>query len=194
MERKAKIVRKTKETDISLEFKIDGSGNTDIKTPASFFNHLMESFAKHGNFDLKLTAKGDVETGLHHLIEDIGICMGKALNEALADKKSIERFGFSIIPMDETEIIVSLDLCGRAYLKYNVDIPYEMVENMETIIIEDFFRSLTSNAFITLHINKTSGLNSHHIIEAVFKAFARSLKAACALNNEGAVPSTKGLL
>ncbi|MDD5658895.1 MAG: imidazoleglycerol-phosphate dehydratase HisB [Actinomycetota bacterium] len=194
MERKAKIIRRTNETDISLELNIDGSGITEIKTSASFFNHLLESFAKHGNFDLKLVAKGDIETGLHHLIEDIGICMGKALNEALADKKSIERFGFSIIPMDETEVIVSLDLCGRAYLKYNVDMPYEMIENMETMIIEDFFRALTSNAFITLHINKASGLNSHHIIEAVFKAFARSLKIACALGDKEAVPSTKGIL
>jgi len=194
MERKAKIARKTKETNIDLEFKIDGSGIADIKTSSGFFNHLLESFTKHGGFDLRLTARGDTETGLHHLIEDIGICMGKALNEALGDKKSIERFGFSIIPMDETEIIVSLDLCGRAYLKYNVDLPYEIIEDMETAITEDFFRALTSNAFITLHINKTSGLNSHHILEAVFKAFARALKFACALNDNETVPSTKGLL
>jgi len=194
MERKARIVRKTNETNIDLEFKIDGSGTADIKTSAGFFNHLLESFARHGNFDLKLTAQGDTETGTHHLIEDVGICIGKAINEALGDKKSIERFGFFIIPMDETEIIVSLDLCGRAYLKYNVDLPYEIIENMETIIIEDFFRALTSNAFITLHINKNSGLNSHHILEAVFKAFARALKFACTLNADGAVPSTKGLL
>jgi len=194
MERKAKIVRKTKETSIELELNIDGSGSAQIKTPAYFFNHLMESFAKHGNFDLKLIAEGDIETGSHHLIEDIGICLGKALNEALADKKSIERFGFSIIPMDETEVTVSLDLCGRAYLKYDVDMAYEMIENMETVIIEDFFRALVGNAFITLHITKNSGLNSHHILETVFKAFARGLRSACTLTDSGAIPSTKGLL
>lgn len=194
MAREAKIVRKTKETNIELEFNIDGSGIAQINTPAHFFNHLLESFTKHGNFNLKLTAEGDVETGFHHLIEDIGICLGKALNEALDDKKAIERFGFSIIPMDETEVTVSLDLSGRSYLKYDVDIIYEMVENMETIIIEDFFRALASNAFITLHITKNCGLNSHHILEAIFKAFARSLKSACALTNSKTIPSTKGLL
>ena len=117
MDRAAKITRKTKETTIELDFKIDGSGKSEISTPVYFFNHLMESFTRHGNFDFKLAAKGDIETGSHHLIEDIGICLGKAIKEALGDKKSIERFGFSIIPMDETEITVSIDLCGRSYLK-----------------------------------------------------------------------------
>ena len=194
MDREAKIIRKTKETKIELDFKIDGSGKTQINTPVYFFNHLMESFARHGNFDLKLAAEGDIETGSHHLIEDIGICLGKAINEALADKKSIERFGFSIIPMDETEITVSIDLCGRSYLKYEVDMPYEKIENFETVIIEDFFRAVASNAFITLHITKNSGLNSHHILEAVFKSFARALKTACRLTDSGKIPSTKGLL
>ena len=194
MDREAKIIRKTKETKIELDFKIDGSGKAQINTPVYFFNHLMESFARHGNFDLRLEADGDIETGSHHLIEDIGICLGKAINEALADKKSIERFGFSIIPMDETEITVSIDLCGRSYLKYEVDMPYEKIENFETVIIEDFFRAVTSNAFITLHITKNSGLNSHHILEAVFKSFARALKIACKLTDSDNIPSTKGLL
>ncbi|MHB1377009.1 MAG: imidazoleglycerol-phosphate dehydratase HisB [Candidatus Humimicrobiaceae bacterium] len=194
MDREAKIIRKTKETNIVLDFKIDGSGISEIKTPVYFFNHLMESFIRHGNFDLKLVADGDTETGSHHLIEDIGICLGKALNGALADKKSIERFGFSIIPMDETEITVSIDLCGRSYLKYNVDLPYEKIENFETTIIEDFFRAVTSNAFITLHITKNSGLNPHHILETVFKSFAIALKNACSLTDSGRIPSTKGLL
>jgi len=194
MYREAKIIRKTKETNIELDFKIEGCGMSEIKTPVYFFNHLMESFARHGNFDLKLIAEGDIETGSHHLIEDIGICFGKALNEALADKKSIERFGFSIIPMDETEITVSIDLCGRSYLKYDVDLPYEKIDNFETVIIEDFFRAVTSNALITLHITKNSGLNSHHILETVFKSFAIALKNACRLTDSGKIPSTKGLL
>ncbi|MHB1347194.1 MAG: imidazoleglycerol-phosphate dehydratase HisB [Candidatus Humimicrobiaceae bacterium] len=194
MDRAAKITRKTKETTIELDFKIDGNGKSEISTPVYFFNHLMESFTRHGNFDFKLAAKGDIETGSHHLIEDIGICLGKAIKEALGDKKSIERFGFSIIPMDETEITVSIDLCGRSYLRYDVDLPYENIENFETVIIEDFFRAVASNAFITLHITKNSGLNSHHILEAVFKSFARALKSACSLTDTGIIPSTKGLL
>jgi imidazoleglycerol-phosphate dehydratase len=194
MYREAKIIRKTKETNIELDFKIEGSGLSEIKTPVYFFNHLMESFARHGNFDLRLIAGGDIETGSHHLIEDIGICLGKALNEALADKKSIERFGFSIIPMDETEITVSIDLSGRSYLKYDVDLPYENIENFETVIIEDFFRAVASNAFITLHITKNSGLNSHHILEAVFKSFARALRSACSLTSSNRILSTKEIL
>jgi imidazoleglycerol-phosphate dehydratase len=194
MARESKITRKTKETNIELYLKIDGCGKSEIETPVYFFNHLMESFARHGSFDIKLFAEGDIETGSHHLIEDIGICLGKALFECLSDKKSIERFGFFIVPMDETEVTVSIDLSGRSFLKYDVDLPYEKIDNFETVIIEDFFRSLAGNAFITLHITKNSGLNSHHILEAVFKAFARALKDACRVTESGIIPSTKGLL
>jgi imidazoleglycerol-phosphate dehydratase len=194
MSRISKIIRKTKETNIEVELNIDGSGIAQINTPAHFFNHLLESFTKHSNFDLKVTAQGDIETGLHHLIEDVGICIGKAINEALSDKKSIERYGFCILPMDETQVSVALDLSGRSYLIYDVDIVYEMIENMETIIIEDFFRALVTNAFITLHITKNYGLNSHHILEAIFKAFARAIKNACLITNSKSIPSTKGLL
>jgi len=194
MERKAKVIRKTKETDIKLEFSLDGSGTSDIETPVPFFNHMLESFTKHGNFDLKLIADGDVDTGCHHLVEDIGICLGKAIGESLADKEGIKRFGFMILPMDETEVTVSLDIGGRAYLRYNVDIEYEVLDGMETIIVEDFFRSLVSNSFINLHINKNVGLNSHHIVEAVFKAFAIALRDASRKTKSGAIPSTKGLI
>jgi imidazoleglycerol-phosphate dehydratase len=194
MERKAKVIRKTKETDIKLEFNLDGSGTSDIETPVPFFNHMLESFTKHGNFDLKLIADGDVDTGCHHLVEDIGICLGKAIGESLADKEGIKRFGFMILPMDETEVTVSLDIGGRAYLRYNVDIEYEVLDGMETIIVEDFFRSLVSNSFVNLHINKNVGLNSHHIVEAVFKAFAIALRDASRKTKSGAIPSTKGLI
>jgi len=194
MERKAKVIRKTKETDIKLEFNLDGSGTSDIETPVPFFNHMLESFTKHGNFDLKLIADGDVDTGCHHLVEDIGICLGKAIGESLAGKEGIKRFGFMILPMDETEVTVSLDIGGRAYLRYNVDIEYEVLDGMETIIVEDFFRSLVSNSFINLHINKNVGLNSHHIVEAVFKAFAIALRDASRKTKSGAIPSTKGLI
>jgi len=194
MKRKAKVSRKTKETDIKLEFNLDGSGTSDIKTPVPFFNHVLESFIKHGNFDMKLTANGDVDTGCHHLVEDIGICLGKAISECLADKEGIKRFSFMILPMDETEVTVSLDIGGRAYLRYNVDIEHEVIDGMEAIIVEDFFRSLVSNSFINLHINKNVGLNSHHIVEAIFKAFAIALRDASRKTKSGAIPSTKGLI
>ena len=194
MDRKAKINRKTKETNIKMEFNLDGSGIADIKTPMPFFNHMLESFARHGNFDMKLTADGDMEVGCHHLIEDIGICLGKAIGECAADKKGIKRFGYIILPMDEAEVTVSLDIGGRAYLRYNVDIEYEILDGMETIIIEDFFRSLTSNSFINLHINKNVGLNSHHIIEAVFKAFGIALYNATRRTGFDSIPSTKDMI
>ncbi len=194
MDRKAKINRKTKETNIKMEFNLDGSGIADIKTPMPFFNHMLESFARHGNFDIKLIADGDMEVGCHHLIEDIGICLGKAVGECITDKKGIKRFGYIILPMDEAEVTVSLDIGGRAYLRYNVDIEYEILDGMETIIIEDFFRSLTSNSFINLHINKNVGLNSHHIIEAVFKAFGIALYNATRKTESDTIPSTKGAI
>ena len=116
-----------------MEFSLDGSGIADIKTPIPFFNHILESFVKHGNFDMKLTADGDIEVGSHHLIEDIGICLGKAINECTADKKGIKRFGYIILPMDESEVTVSLDIGGRAYLRYNVSIEYESLDGVETV-------------------------------------------------------------
>lgn len=194
MERKAKLKRKTKETNIELELNLDGSGLTDIKTPLPFFNHILESFAKHGSFDLKLLAEGDVEVGCHHLVEDVGICLGSAIGKCLEDKSGIKRFGFIILPMDEAEISLSLDISGRAYLRYNVAMDYELIEGMETIIIEEFFRALVSNSFITLHINKNVGINSHHIIEAVFKAFGIVLNLATRREGISTIPSTKGVL
>ena len=194
MKRKEKIIRKTKETNIKLEFNLDGNGNTEIKTPVPFFNHVIKSFAKHGNFDLKLVADGDIEVGCHHLIEDIGICLGKAIAGCLEDKKGIRRFSHIILPMDEAEITISMDIGGRAYLRYNVDLEYEKLENLETTIIEDFFRSLVSNSFINLHINKNVGLDSHHIIEAIFKAFGIVLKSATRIAGTDNIPSTKGII
>jgi len=194
MKRKEKIIRKTKETSIKLEFNLDGNGNTEIKTPVPFFNHVIGSFAKHGSFDLKLIADGDIEVGCHHLIEDIGICLGKAIAGCLKDKKGIRRFAHIILPMDEAEITISMDIGGRAYLRYNVDLEYEKLENLETTIIKDFFRSLVNNSFINLHINKNVGLDSHHIIEAIFKAFGIALKSATRIAGTDNIPSTKGVI
>lgn len=194
MKRKTKIIRKTKETNITLEFDLDGSGIADIETSVPFFNHILESFTKHGNFNMKLQASGDLEAGCHHLVEDVGICLGKAIFECLKNKKGIKRFGYILLPMDETEVTVSIDIGGRAYLRYNVDVEYEKLDGMETIVIEEFFRALVNNSFINLHINKNTGLNSHHIIEAIFKAFSIVLHDASRESGTGTIPSTKGLI
>jgi imidazoleglycerol-phosphate dehydratase len=194
MKRKAKVTRKTKETDIKMEFDLDGSGTADIETPIPFFNHILESFTRHGSFNMKLRASGDTEVDCHHLVEDVGICIGKAIFECLEDKKGIKRFGYILLPMDEAEVAVSIDIGGRAYLRYNVEIEYEKLEGMETAVVEDFFRALVSNSFINLHINKNTGINSHHIIEAIFKAFGIVLHDASRISETGTIPSTKGLI
>ncbi len=194
IKRKAKIIRKTKETDVKLEFDLDGSGMADIDTSIPFFDHMLESFTRHGNFNMKIRASGDLGVDSHHLVEDIGICLGRAIFECLKDKGGIKRFGYILLPMDEAEVSVSIDIGGRAYLRYSVDMEHEKINGMETIIIEDFFRALVSNGFINLHINKNTGLNSHHIIEAVFKAFGIVLYDASRRVEAGSIPSTKGII
>lgn len=194
MKRKTKITRKTEETDIKLDFNLDGNGTANIETPVPFLNHVLESFARHGSFDLSIKACGDLGVGSHHLVEDAGICLGKAIFECLKDKKGIRRFGCILLPMDDAEVSVSVDIGGRAYLRYNVDIEFEEINGMETAVIEDFFRALVSNSFINLHINKKVGLNSHHIIEAIFKAFGIVLHNASRITGKDSLPSTKGLI
>jgi imidazoleglycerol-phosphate dehydratase len=194
MPRKEIITRKTKETDIELELNLDGSGKSDIATPVPFLNHVLESFARHGNFDLRITANGDINVDPHHLIEDIGICLGLAISACLKNKEGITRFGHITLPMDEVEISISLDLGGRAYLRYNVDMLNEKIENMSTGLVEDFFRALVNNSLANLHINKNVGINSHHIIEAIFKAFGIALKNATRLSDSTSIPSTKGVI
>jgi len=195
MKRKAKIERKTSETFIVLELGLDGNGNTGIDTSIPFLDHVLESFARHGRFDLLLKASGDTEIEKHHLVEDIGICLGKAIAKCLENKKGIKRFACIVVPMDEAEISISLDIGGRPYLSYRVDMEYENLEGgIETSIIEDFFRALVSNSFINLHITKNAGIASHHIIEAMFKAFGLILKDASRLTDSDFIPSTKGLI
>jgi imidazoleglycerol-phosphate dehydratase len=194
MKRKAKISRKTKETDIKLEFELDGSGIANIETSIPFFNHMLDSFTRHGSFNLNIDASGDIEVDCHHLVEDVGICLGKAIFECLKDKSGIKRFGHILLPMDDAEVSVSVDLGGRAYLRYNVDIEYEKINGFETGVVEDFFRALVSNSFINLHINKNTGFSSHHIIEAIFKAFGIVLYEASRKKGSDSIPSTKGLL
>lgn len=193
MKRTAKIERKTSETSIVLELGLDGNGNTGIDTSIPFLDHMLDSFARHGRFDLVLKASGDTEIENHHLVEDIGICLGKAIAKGLKNKKGIKRFACIVVPMDEAEISISLDIGGRPYLSYRVDMEYENLEGgIETSIIEDFFRALVSNSFINLHITKNAGIASHHIIEAMFKAFGLALKDASRLADSDFIPSTKG--
>ena len=194
MARKKEIKRKTDETDVYLKLNIDGDGKYDIDTPVPFLNHLLSSFTRHGSFNLKIKATGDVNIDPHHLIEDLGICLGLAISGCTEDKSGIKRFGFAIIPMDESEVTISLDLGGRSYLRYDVDILNEKIENMSTLLIEDFFTALVNNSSINLHICKNTGINSHHILEVVFKAFGIALAAAVESGDNKSIPSTKGMI
>ena len=195
MSRKAEIARKTSETDVALTLLIDGKGASKITTGIGFLDHMLTLFAKHGRFDLELSASGDLHVDSHHTVEDVGIVLGQALKEALGDKKSISRYGTSFVPMDEALAMVSLDISGRPYLVFDVSFSNDRVGEMDTELFEEFFRALAFNAGITLHIKELHGGNNHHIIEAVFKAFGRALAEAAEVDGriEG-VLSTKGIL
>lgn len=195
MERKAQISRKTGETDIKLAINLDGSGKSNIDTGVGFLNHMLELFAKHGLFDLEVGAKGDLHVDAHHTVEDVGIVLGQAIKEALGDKKSIKRYGSCFVPMDESLALVALDLSGRPFLVFDVNLPAEKLGNMETELVEEFFRAVAFNAGMNLHIKLFYGSNTHHIVEAIFKAFGRALDQAVMIDEriEG-VMSTKGLL
>lgn len=195
MNRKSEINRKTKETDISLEINLDGKGKQEICTGIGFFDHMLSLFAKHGFFDLKIRAEGDLEVDSHHTVEDTGIVLGQALKMALGNKESIRRYGTAYVPMDEALALVTLDLSGRPFLVFDIPPVSEKVGEMETQLIEEFFRAVAFNGGITLHVRGLYGSNSHHIIEALFKAFGRALDEATRVDKriEG-VMSTKGVL
>jgi imidazoleglycerol-phosphate dehydratase len=195
MDRKFEVSRKTGETDITLSINIDGSGKSNISTGVGFFDHMLNLFAKHGLFDLDVKAKGDLEIDAHHTVEDVGIVLGQAIKQALGEKKSIRRYGSSFVPMDEALVLVALDLSGRPYLVFDAELKCEKLGNMETELVEEFFRAVAFNAGITLHVKALYGSNTHHIIEAMFKAFGRALDDATRKDDriEG-VMSTKGML
>ena len=196
MMRKSEITRKTNETDISLSLCLDGTGKSEIDTCIGFLDHMLDLFAKHGRMDLKVKCVGDTFVDFHHSAEDVGIVLGQAFKEAVGDKKGIKRYGNMILPMDETLILASLDISGRAFLKYGLEIPTEKVGEMDTELIEEFFISFVRNADITLHIKQLDGTNSHHIIEGAFKAVARAVREAVSIdeNAKYEIPSSKGLL
>jgi len=194
--RKSSLKRKTKETEISLEINLDGSGIYQIDTSIPFLDHMLSLISKHGLIDMKIKAKGDIDVDYHHTVEDIGIVLGKALKEALGGGAGIKRYGFSSLPMDEALANVSLDISGRPYLVYKVAMPKRAkIKNFDADLVEDFFQALISNAGITLHIDVPYGRNVHHIIEAVFKAVGRALRDAIEIDPRvKGIPSTKGRL
>ncbi len=195
MARKAKIVRKTRETEITVLLDIDGKGQYNIQTPVPFLNHMLELFSRHGLFELSIKASGDTEIDFHHTVEDIGICLGKAFDKSLGDKKGIRRYGHASIPMDETLAQVSVDLSGRPHLSFRAQLASGKVGEFDLELAEEFFRALVNHLKATLHINLMYGENQHHILEAIFKATARALDQACSLDPRNAgVPSTKGTL
>jgi len=195
MKRTAVVNRKTSETDISLSLDIDGSGKYEIKSPVAFLNHMLELFAKHGFFNLTVKAEGDVEIDFHHTVEDLGICLGQAFKDALGDKKDIRRYGNVTIPMDEALSMVSLDISARPCLVFNVSPLQGKVGDFDIELVEEFFQGFVNNSGTTLHITVSSGKNHHHIIEAIFKAFARAMDMATQTDARAAgIPSTKGIL
>ncbi len=195
MSRSAELNRKTAETDISLKLNMDGSGKSAVDTGIGFLDHMLALFSKHGLIDLDVKACGDLKVDAHHTVEDIGIVLGQALKEALGDKQSIKRYGTSYVPMDEALAMVSLDFGGRPYLVCNVTYSNERVGDMETELIEEFFRAVCTNAGMNIHINVLYGSNNHHITEAVFKAFGRAVDEAARRDDRiTGVMSTKGML
>ena len=193
--RQASIHRKTSETDIDLFIRIDGSGDAQIDTGIGFFDHMLKSFAKHGMFDLKLNVTGDLIVDCHHTVEDVGIVLGEAIKKALGDKKSIRRYGDIILPMDEALILCAIDLSGRPYLVYDATFSSDMVGYFDTQMVKEFFYAISYSAGMNLHIREMSGENDHHIIEGMFKAFAKALDEACSKDARiKSVLSTKGSL
>lgn len=194
MERKITLTRKTFETDIELSLNLDGTGQCDVSTGVGFFDHMMTLFTKHGRFDLTLKATGDAADN-HHVLEDIGILLGKAFAEALGDKAGITRYAFQFTPMDEALCRICIDISGRSYLVYDVPLTREYIGESETEMLEEFFIAFTNNSKMTIHVASLYGRNNHHIVEGIFKCFGRTLKQAVTIDpNVKGVPSTKGVL
>lgn len=195
MGRTAKVTRKTNETDIEMELNLDGTGEATVDTGIGFFDHMLISFAKHGLFDLKVKVKGDLYVDCHHTVEDTGIVLGQAIKEALGDKRSIRRYGSFMLPMDETLVLCAMDLSGRPYLVYEAEFAVERVGYLDTEMVKEFFYAISYSAGMNLHVKEMYGQNAHHIIEAMFKAFARALDEATSIDPRvSGLPSTKGAL
>lgn len=196
MMRTADIKRDTKETQIRLSLCLDGTGKADIRTGVGFLDHMLELFARHGDFDLTATCRGDVQVDFHHSVEDLGICLGKAFTEALGDKRGITRYGQFLLPMDETLVLCAVDLSGRDFLGWSVNLPAAKVGDFDTELAQEFWLGFVRNCPASIHIRQLAGENTHHILEAIFKGMGRTLKAAVRLDPKHLheVPSTKGVL
>ena len=194
-ERRAEVIRTTSETDIALTLDLDGHGAADVVTGIGFLDHMLVLLAHHGGFDLSVRASGDLDVDGHHTVEDIGLALGQALREALGEKRGIRRYGSFLLPMDEALVMVALDLSGRPYFAHDLQLAGVRIGEFDAGLTPHFFRSLTTQSGMTLHIRLLAGSDAHHIVEAVFKAFARALAQACARHGDGdEVPSTKGVL
>jgi len=195
IQRIASIERKTKETDIRLSLNLDGTGKSELASGIPFFDHMLEQISRHGLIDLTIDCKGDLEIDAHHTVEDIGICLGEALRDALGDKAGIVRYGHAYVPLDEALSRVVLDLSGRPGLEYHVDFPKERVGDFDVDLFKEFFQAVCNHGRITLHIDTLRGANNHHIIETVFKALGRALRMAVEADpRQSGIPSTKGAL
>ncbi len=195
MGRAARVTRETAETNITVELDLDGAGTTSVETGVPFFDHMLDAFGRHATFDLTVAATGDLDVDAHHCVEDVGIVLGQALAEALGDKAGITRFGDAVVPMDEALVVAAVDVSGRGQLHYAVDLPIEIIGTFDTTLAKEFLIAFASNAGITLHVRSFAGENSHHIIEAAFKAVARAVREAVAIDPRvSGVPSTKGAL
>jgi len=194
-ERRAALTRKTRETDIQLELALDGAGQYEVATGIAFFDHMLESFAKHAAFDLRLRAQGDLSVDFHHTVEDVGIALGAALREALGDARGIRRYGFFVLPMAESRVDVALDVSNRPYLVYKVELANDRIREFDVSLVEDFLYAFSQNAGIDLHVELRYGRSPHHVVEAIFKGLARALRAAVELDPRITdVPSVKGTL
>lgn len=195
MGRTAEVKRVTKETDIYMNLNLDGEGTSCVDTGIGFFDHMLEGFSKHGFFDLEVTIKGDLDVDGHHTVEDAGIVLGSAIKEAVGDKKGIKRYGYFILPMDDALALCAVDLCGRPYLQFDCDFPNDIVGSFDTSLVKEFFYAVSYSASMNIHIKMLSGDNSHHMIEAIFKAFAKALDMAVSKDERiKDVLSTKGSL
>ena len=194
--RTSEIVRRTAETDIRLALNLDGAGRGEIDTGCGFMNHMLTLLARHGRFDLTVKCVGDTDVDDHHTVEDIGICLGMAFAEALADMGGVTRYGSTILPMDEALILTAVDLSGRAHLSFDLDIPTQKIGTFDAELVKEFWLGFVRKANVTLHFKRLAGENSHHIVEGAFKSVARSLRTACAIDPtlNGEIPSTKGVL
>ena len=193
--RSATIARNTKETEITMDLNLDGTGKSQIETGIGFFNHMLDSFVRHGFFDMKLTVKGDLYVDSHHTVEDTGIVFGQAIKNALGDKHGIKRYGSFLLPMDEALVLCAIDLSGRPYLSYDMNYSVDKVGYLDTELVKEFFYAVSYSAGMNLHIKLLSGDNNHHVVEAAFKAFAKALDEACSYDARiQGVLSTKGTI